>query len=96
MEGYIAIIYLTCLMVLLILGKFFYLPLKRIGKLLINITFGGVAIYIINLVGNTYGFHLGLNWGTAIYAGVLGIPRTNIINSNKINTIKALKYILRA
>ena len=68
------IIYLACLIVLFIIGKVFYLPLKHIFKLLLNSVFGGFLIYIVNLVGGSFGFHIGLNFGTAIFAGILGVP----------------------
>ena len=68
------IIYLACLIVLFIVGKVFFLPLKKIAKLLVNSVLGGVLIYIVNIVGASFNFHIGLNIGTAIFSGVLGIP----------------------
>ena len=68
------IIYLACLIVLFIIGKIFYLPLKHIFKLLLNSVLGGFLIYIVNVVGSSFGFHIGLNIGTAIFVGMLGVP----------------------
>ena len=68
------IIYLACFIVLFIVGKVFYLPLKHIFKLLLNSVLGGFLIYIVNVVGSYFGFHIGLNFGTAIFAGILGVP----------------------
>ena len=68
------IIYLACLIVLFIVGKIFYLPLKHIFKLLLNSILGGFLIYIVNAVGGSFGFHIGLNIGTAVFAGLLGVP----------------------
>ncbi len=68
------IIYLACLIVLFIVGKIFYLPLKHIFKLLVNSVLGGFLIFVINVVGGTFGFHIGLNIGTAVFAGILGVP----------------------
>ena len=34
-------------------------------------------IYIINLVGTLWNFHIGLNYVTAIFTGILGVPRRN-------------------
>ena len=73
------IIYLACLIVLFIVGKIFYLPLKHIIKLLLNSIFGGFLIYIVNLVGNSYGFHIGLNIGTAIFSGLFGLPGVMVL-----------------
>ena len=68
------IIFLACLIVLFIVGKVFYLPLKHIFKLIINSVLGGVLIYIVNVVGSSFGFHIGLNVGTAVFVGLLGVP----------------------
>ncbi len=68
------IIYLACLIVLFIVGRVFYLPLKHIFKLLLNSTIGGFLIYIVNVIGSSFGFHVGLNLGTAVFVGFLGVP----------------------
>ena len=68
------IIYLACLIVIFIIGKIFFVPLKHIVKLLINSVLGGFLIYIVNVIGGSFGFHIGLNVGTAIFTGRLGIP----------------------
>ena len=31
-------------------------------------------IYIINIVGQGFGFHIGLNYITSIFVGILGVP----------------------
>lgn len=31
-------------------------------------------IYLINLVGAIFNFHIGLNYITAIFTGILGVP----------------------
>ena len=74
MDGNSIIIYLACLIVLFIIGKIFLLPIKSIIKLLINSILGGVLIYIVNIIGQSFNFHIGLNIGTSIFAGILGIP----------------------
>lgn len=68
------IVYLACLVVIIIIGKIFYMPLKHIIKLLINSVLGGLLIYIVNVVGASFDFHIGLNIGTALFAGILGVP----------------------
>lgn len=74
MDGTSVIIYLACLIVILIVGKIFVVPLKSIFKLLINTILGGILIYIVNIVGASFGFHIGLNVGTALFTGLLGVP----------------------
>lgn len=68
------IVYLACLVVIIIIGKIFYVPLKHIIKLLINSILGGLLIYIVNVVGASFNFHIGLNSVTAVFVGVLGVP----------------------
>lgn len=74
MDGTSVIIYLACLIVIFIVGKIFFVPLKSIVKLLINSILGGILIYIVNIVGASFGFHIGLNVGTALFTGLLGVP----------------------
>lgn len=31
-------------------------------------------IYLINLIGGLFNFHIGLNYITAIFTGILGVP----------------------
>lgn len=74
METNTIITFLACIIILFIVGRIFILPLKKILKLVINSVLGGALIYIINLVGATFGFHIGLNIGTSIFVGILGLP----------------------
>lgn len=74
MDGTSVIIYLACLIVIFIVGKIFFVPLKSIFKLLINSILGGILIYIVNIIGASFGFHIGLNVGTALFTGLLGVP----------------------
>lgn len=55
------------------------MPLKKIMKLVINSAIGAGLIYIINLVGANFNFHIGLNWFTIICSGILGIPGVILI-----------------
>jgi inhibitor of the pro-sigma K processing machinery len=68
------IIFLACICFLFILGRIFIIPIKWICKLIFNFILGAVLIYAINLVGSIWGFHIGLNFFTAIIVGILGIP----------------------
>jgi len=68
------ITYLACICFLFIFGRIFILPLKKILRLIINSVLGGVAIFLINLVGQNFGFHIGLNFFTGIIVGLLGLP----------------------
>lgn len=74
MDLNIIIVYLACFIVLFIIGKVFYLPLKHIIKLVLNSFLGGFLIYIVNIIGTSFEFHIGLNFWTALFTGMLGVP----------------------
>ncbi len=67
-------IILGCIIVLWILGKVFSIPLRATLKLILNSVLGGLLIFIINLIGSAFQFHIGLNIGTSFLVGILGIP----------------------
>lgn len=71
------IIYIACICFLFLFGRIFILPIKSVLKLVLNTCIGGLMIYIINLVGTLWNFHIGLNYITAIFTGILGVPRGN-------------------
>ena len=83
MDNVSIIIYSACFILLFLLGRIFIIPLKKIIKLLLNSILGGALIYAINFIGEGVGFHIGLNVFTAIFVGILGIPRKYIFNYDK-------------
>lgn len=66
--------YLACICFLFIFGRVFILPIKKILRLVVNSFLGGITIFLINLIGSTWGFHIGLNFFTSILVGLLGLP----------------------
>ena len=66
--------YLACICFLFLFGRIFIVPIKKVLKLVVNSILGGAIIYIINLIGNSFNFHIGLNFFTSILIGILGIP----------------------
>lgn len=68
------ITFIACIIILFILGKIFVWPFKSILKLIFNSILGGVLIYIINVIGMNFNFHIGLNLLTSVLVGLLGIP----------------------
>jgi len=68
------ITYLACICFIFIIGRIFIVPLKKILKLIINSIFGGLVIYVMNLIGANFGFHIGLNIVNSIIIGLLGLP----------------------
>ena len=74
MDGNTIITFLVCIIFLFIFGKLFFWPLKSILKLIFNSLLGGILIYLINIIGMNFGFHIGLNILTALLVGLLGVP----------------------
>lgn len=68
------ITYLACICFIFIFGRIFIVPIKKILKLVLNSVLGGLTIFIINLVGANFGFHVGLNIFTSVVVGLLGLP----------------------
>ena len=66
-------------MFLFLFGRIFIVPVKKILKLVLNSIIGGIVIFIINLVGASFGFHIGLNFFTSIVIGFLGLPGAVIL-----------------
>ena len=70
----VIITYIACIFFLFILGKILIVPLKTILKLILNSILGGFLIWVMNLIGASFHFHIGLNLITSIFVGLLGIP----------------------
>lgn len=70
----IGLIFIACIAILVVFGKSFAWPIKLITKLIINSALGALLIFIINLVGTSFNFHIGLNVINSVIVGILGIP----------------------
>lgn len=66
--------YIIGIILLLILGRLLFVPLKVVMKLIYNALLGAVAIFLVNLIGGIFGFHMAFNIYTAFVVGILGIP----------------------
>jgi inhibitor of the pro-sigma K processing machinery len=62
------------LILLFLVAKLLFGPLRIVGRLIWNALLGGVLLYVINVVGGNVGLHLPLNPVTALVVGFLGIP----------------------
>lgn len=69
-----ALIIISCICMLFIVCKIFIMPIKWFVKLLFNSALGGLLIFLINLIGSNFAFHIGLNILTALFVGILGTP----------------------
>lgn len=68
------ITYLACICFIFIIGRLFIVPIKKILKIVINSIIGGGVIYLINIIGANFNFHIGLNVINSIIIGILGLP----------------------
>lgn len=68
-----------CIVFLLIFGKILSFPMKKIFKLILNTFLGALTIFIINTIGTSFGFHIGINLLNSIMVGILGVPGAILI-----------------
>ena len=61
------IIFLSCIIGIILFGKVLLWPIRSIIKLVLNSILGGLLILIINYIGATFAFHIGLNIITSIF-----------------------------
>lgn len=74
MEVGIFLAYALGMLLVYFAGRFLLVPLKWMGRLLINSLAGGVIIFLLNLLGGSLGLFLPLNFLTAVIVGMLGVP----------------------
>lgn len=79
MDNNAIITFLACVAGLFLFGKLFVMPIKTILKLVVNSLLGAVLIYIINLIGVNFNFHIGINIVTALVVGILGVPGAGLL-----------------
>lgn len=79
------LIIISCICMLFVIGRIFIVPIKWILKLVFNSILGGVIIWIINMIGGVWGFHIGLNIYTSILVRFFRDTRGNFFNIIKIN-----------
>lgn len=87
--------FIACICFIFVIGKIFIVPIKIIFKLIINSILGGFVIFLINFFAQGFDFHIGLNLFTAIFVGILGIPRCNYFNINSIISYMTNLYFLK-
>ncbi|QWU43057.1 MULTISPECIES: pro-sigmaK processing inhibitor BofA family protein [Bacillus] len=49
-------------------------PIRFIGKALFHVTLGIALLFIVNVAGTYFDFHIPINMGTATVSGLLGVP----------------------
>lgn len=74
MDVKMLLVYVTCIIGIFIIGKVFIVPIKIVFKLILNSILGVILLYVINIIGEIWEFHIGINLVTALITGLLGIP----------------------
>ena len=75
------ITYLACICFLFIFGRIFIVPITKVFKLVINSIIGGLLIFVINLIGSGFNFHIGLNFFTSILVRFTWDSRSNLLSN---------------
>lgn len=55
------LIIISCICILFVICRIFIVPIKWVLKLVCNSILGGFIIWVINVIGGIWGFHIGLN-----------------------------------
>ena len=76
------ITFLACISFLFIFGRIFIVPVRKILKIIFNSILGGIAIYLINLIGASFNFHIGLNFFTTIVIRYIRLTRSRMFNNS--------------
>lgn len=71
--------FIACIGIIIAFGKRFLFPVRKILKLVFNSCMGLLIIFVINLVGQSFDFHIGLNFINSVIVGLLGIPGAGLL-----------------
>lgn len=77
------LIIISCICMLFVIGKIFIVPIKWSLKLAFNSVLGGILIWVINMIGSVWGFHIGLNVYTSVLVRVARNSRCGCFNFTK-------------
>jgi len=66
--------YLFALLLIYVLFRLIYGPLRLVARLAYRTLLGALLIWVLNLGGSLLGYHIALNLPTAMVAGLLGVP----------------------
>lgn len=78
--------YIIGLILVYIVARLLYVPLKLMLRLLVNGVIGLILLWGLNWVGEYWSLHIGINPLTALIAGFLGVPGVVLLI--------ALRYLL--
>lgn len=74
LEPAVIIAYIFGLLLLYLICRVFFIPLKILFKLFYNAAIGAILLVVLNFVGSYFDFNLAINPFTALVVGFLGIP----------------------
>ncbi len=74
MDSNTLLAFLFAIILLYIVGRVLFVPIKFLGRLLMNAVIGGAVLWGLNIFGGAIGIHIGINVVTALIVGFLGIP----------------------
>lgn len=74
MELGIIAAYIVGILAIYFVGKMFLMPVRLVWKLIYNGIIGGIMLWIVNFIGTSFDFAIGINIVSALLAGFLGIP----------------------
>ena len=74
MELSVIAAYVVGILAIYFIGKMFLMPVRIVWKLIYNGIIGGIMLWVVNFVGASFGFTIGINFVSALVAGFLGIP----------------------
>jgi inhibitor of the pro-sigma K processing machinery len=66
--------FLLALIFLFLVVKVFSWPVKMLFKLVANAVLGMILLIVVNFIGASFNFTIGINWITALIAGFFGVP----------------------
>lgn len=70
----IILAYAFGIVLIYLVGRVFFMPIKLVLRLIYNGLIGGVMLWALNFVGAYFAFTIAINPITALIAGFLGMP----------------------
>jgi inhibitor of the pro-sigma K processing machinery len=70
----VLVAYAFGLVLIYIIGRVFFMPIKFVLRLLYNGIIGGITLWLLNLVGGYFSLTIAINPVTALVVGFLGVP----------------------
>jgi len=71
--------YLFVLLLIYVLVRLLYGPLRFLVRVAYRTLLGAGALWVVNLIGGLFGYHLPLNLPTAMITGLLGLPGLAVV-----------------